>query len=332
MHEVWYGDRRPGLLLRSLEHVYSSVAARRRRASEPAADLVGKPIIVVGNITAGGTGKTPLVIRLCELARSAGLAPAVVSRGYGRSSRGAVTVVATTPAAEAGDEPALIARLAEVTVHVDADREAAARAAFAGGADLVIADDGLQRLSLPRELELCVVDGARGFGNGRLLPAGPLREPVERLQTVDAVVSNGPATGVDLPADTVSMTLTPRHWLRVDGSEQRSLEQFGDVLADQPVHAMAAIGHPERFFLTLESLGIAPGQHHVFPDHHAFAPGDFSGLDGVVLMTEKDAVKCAGLDIPQGWALAVQARLPEAWESSMVTRMRQLTSKATEAS
>ncbi len=191
LQETWYGDRKPGLLLSALERVYAGVSASRRERSRPDPTLVGRPIIVVGNITAGGTGKTPLVIRLCELLQEAGLSVGVISRGYGRSSSGAVTVTRDTAPGEGGDEPVLIARRCGVTVHVDEDREAAAHAAFAAGADVVLADDGLQRSSLPRAMELCVVDGARGFGNGRLLPAGPLREPIERLARVDWVVRNG---------------------------------------------------------------------------------------------------------------------------------------------
>ena len=180
LNKTWYGTRPPGVLLTSLEKLYRylSGAQRARALAQRAADLEAKPIVVVGNLTAGGAGKTPLVIRLCELALECGLRPGVISRGHGRSAKGAVRVSASNTAAEAGDEPLMIASRLGVAVMVDVNREQAARTLFDEGVDMVISDDGLQRLSLPRVLEFCVVDEQRGFGNGRLLPAGPLREPV----------------------------------------------------------------------------------------------------------------------------------------------------------
>ncbi|KAA9131945.1 tetraacyldisaccharide 4'-kinase [Marinihelvus fidelis] len=322
LDRVWYGDRAPGPLLGALERVYRGVSARRRakERQQQAEDLVGKPIIVVGNITAGGTGKSPLVVRLCELLRGAGLAVAVVSRGYGREGRAPVRVDAATSPREGGDEPAMIARRAGVTVYVDRDREAAARQAFGEGADVVIADDGLQRLRLPRIMELCVVDGDRGFGNGRLLPAGPLREPVERLDTVDWVVVNGRGEfGGNIRQKRVDMSLEPQGFFALDSDQQLAVCEAADRLQERAASAVTAIGNPGRFFDTLASLGIETDVKRRFNDHHAFTRSDFEGLEGAILMTEKDAVKCAGLGLDNAWYLKVGARLPEQWEAQLLT-------------
>ena len=327
--ETWYGDRPPGVLLSALERVYAGVSARRRRAATPEPDLVGRPIVVVGNITVGGTGKTPLTIRLCELLKQAGLRVAVISRGYGRDGSDPVRVTHATPAALGGDEPVLVARRCAVPVYVDRNREAAARAALGEGAEVVLSDDGLQRASLPRVLELCVVDTSRGFGNGRLLPAGPLREPAERLETVDWVIANGTEPLPDLPdalrSPPVRMCLAPIAFHRLDGDATVPVEdapgRFAAALA-----AVAGMGNPERFFRTLEGLGLAGFDEHPFPDHHAFRAEDFTTLRGTVLMTEKDAVKCADLPLNDAWALRVEARLPGDWEAEFVARVRSLTS------
>lgn len=343
LNRVWYGGRPPGALLGALEYVYRAASERRRERDRrrAAKDLADRPIIVVGNITAGGAGKTPLVVRLCELLSGAGLEPAVISRGYGRATRDPVCVRSDTPAAAAGDEPLLIARRSGVPVHVDRDREAAARAAFAAGAKVLVADDGLQRLRLPRALEICVVDGVRGFGNGRLLPAGPLREPVDRLEQVDWVVVNqaadglleeageGPPARLSLPSDrTVSMTLKPEAFVPVAGGDPVSPTRMADRLRERAVCAVAGIGHPQRYFDTLSALGIAPGLTRAFDDHHAFSRSDFDGFEGAVLMTEKDAVKCERLGLEDAWYLRVGARLPADWERTVIERARELVEHA----
>lgn len=327
LQQTWYGDREPGALLSVLERVYGGIAAHRRARAVPDPELQNRPIIVVGNITAGGTGKTPLVIRLCELLTDEGIAVAVVSRGYGRRERGPVRVDAETPPSRGGDEPVLIARRCGVNVFVDADREAAARAAFEAGAEVVLADDGLQRASLPRAQELCVVDGRRGFGNGRLLPAGPLREPLERLEQVDWLVCNGAiATDAWLDAlpplrhPVVNMDLVPSGFLRLGDPHLHGIDPSPAPLADG-VTAVAGMGNPDRFFDTLQSLGLRLNDRRAFPDHHNFRPEDFHALDGPVVMTEKDAVKCVDL-APAAWALRVDAQLPADWEAAWVASVR----------
>jgi tetraacyldisaccharide 4'-kinase len=332
LEETWYGDREPGVLLSMLERVYSSVAARRRDKAVPAPDLQGRPIIVVGNITVGGTGKTPLVIRLCELLQGEGLSVAVVSRGYGRKERAPVRVGAETTPAQGGDEPVLIARRCQVPVFVDADREAAARTAFDDGAQVVLADDGLQRASLPRAQELCVVDGRRGFGNGRLLPAGPLREPLERLERVDWLIRNGASDSGEqaglpdridgLRNPMQEMTLVPTGYYRLKDERWHATDNPPEVFSGG-VTALAGMGNPDRFFDTLRRLGVVVNAERAFPDHHGYQPEDFDGMETPVVMTEKDAVKCAHL-VPDAWALRVEAKLPAAWEAQWLASVRDL--------
>jgi tetraacyldisaccharide 4'-kinase len=332
LQETWYGDREPGMLLSVLERVYGSVAARRRDKAVPASDLENLPIIVVGNITVGGTGKTPLVIRLCELLQGDGVSVAVISRGYGRKERAPVRVGADTAPEQGGDEPVLIARRCQVPVYVDADREAAARAAFDHGAQVVLADDGLQRASLPRVQELCVVDGRRGFGNGRLLPAGPLREPLERLARVDWLIRN--RTGKSerrqelfelaqsLRNPVLEMELVPTGFYRLKDELWHDVKNPPEAFS-RGVTAVAGMGNPDRFFDTLGRLGVVVNAAQAFPDHHAYRAEDFDGMENPVLMTEKDAVKCAAF-APDAWALRVEAKLPVAWETQWLTSVREL--------
>ncbi len=324
--DTWYGGRQPGPLLRTLERLYRPLQAaqRRRELSARAGDLEGAPIVVVGNLTAGGSGKTPLVIRLCQLLSGVGIRPGVVSRGYGRTSREPLRVNEQHGAGEAGDEPLLVFRRCAVPVQVGPDRVESARRLFADGVDVVISDDGLQRLRLPRAMEICVVDGEQGFGNGRLLPAGPLREPVGRLETVDHVLCNGTGEAAAGLQGCIAMRLEPADAISVEGSARMSLEDLARQSREQPVHAVAGIGNPGRFFSLLSGLGIR-AHDHPFPDHHRYEAGDFEGLgDGLLLMTEKDAVKCRGFGLDDAWCLPVEARLPAAWEDEMMVAIREL--------
>lgn len=323
LHEVWYGDDAPGVVLRGLEGVYSRLREwdRRRQLAARAPDLVGRPIVVVGNLVAGGTGKTPLVIRLCDLLQSAGQRVGVISRGHGRRSRTPVSVNSDSDPADSGDEPLLIATRCGIPVRVDTDREAAARHLFGLGVTVLIADDGLQRERLPRALELCVVDAARGFGNGHLLPAGPLRESLARLDTVDWVVRQGEGDVAGLPADCVDMRLSARAFRQLDTGRELSMAVMKSQLAGRRAYAVAGIGHPERFFSMLRESGIVVERTAAFPDHHVFANRDFADMDGVILMTEKDAVKCRELGLDDAWCLPVDAVLPEAFEQDFLARV-----------
>lgn len=267
------------------------------------------PVIVVGNITAGGTGKTPLTLALVDWLRAAGLRPGIVSRGHGGQGREPMPVLPDSDPAVAGDEPVLLARRAGCPVWIGRRRVSAARRLLAmhPEVDLILADDGLQHYALARDFEIVVVDGIRGLGNGWLLPAGPLRECRRRLERVDAVVVNG-RMRTDLPGRVFSMRLAGEVFRHLQDPSRTATARD---LADRPLHAVAGIGHPQRFFDHLTALGLA-FTAHAFPDHHAFHAEDLP--PGRVLMTEKDAVKLLPLAGEPGlsdcWYLAVDA-IPE---------------------
>ncbi len=272
------------------------------------------PVIVVGNITAGGTGKTPTVIWLVNELRAKGYTPGIVSRGYGGSKSGtSMRVDIDSDAAVVGDEPVLLARRARCPVAVDSDRVRAAAMLVDDGVDVIIADDGLQHLRLQRDFEICVVDGERGLGNRRLLPAGPLRETPKRLQSVDQVLVNGTT---DLPG-AIAFELVAREATRLNGSLARPLQGFKDTT----VHAVAGIGNPKRFFDLLRTHGIQVIEHS-FPDHAALNKADLQfGDDFNVFMTEKDAVKL-GRDLPdQYWYVPVDLTMDALRSAALIERI-----------
>jgi tetraacyldisaccharide 4'-kinase len=270
------------------------------------------PVVIVGNVSVGGTGKTPLVLWLAAFLRERGRKPGIVSRGY----RGRTAVPqAVTPASlpeECGDEPVLIAQRSDGPVWIGADRVAAARALLAAhpDCDIIVADDGLQHYRLGRDVEISVIDGARGLGNALLLPAGPLREPESRLAEVDFLVVNG--AGVGLKARAVAafdMALKPRGFYNLLNPQQRGT---AGMFKNRAVHAVAGIGNPQQFFDSLQRLGVTFTAHR-FPDHHAFRAADlkYPGADFVV-MTEKDAVKCRQFADERHWVLRVDAEVDSA--------------------
>ncbi|BFI95764.1 MAG: tetraacyldisaccharide 4'-kinase [Rhodanobacter sp.] len=313
--EAWYGKRRSPWWAWPLAGLYGALTALRRglyRIGVLPSVRLPVPVVVVGNLTAGGTGKTPLVIALADALHARGLRPGVVSRGHGGKRREPVLLGDTPEPSEVGDEPCLI-RACGVPVAVGRDRPAAAQLLLAQGCDVLIADDGLQHYRLARDVEICVIDGARRFGNGRLLPAGPLREPLRRLANVDLRVCNGDAPR----ADEYPMRLVGGDAVTLDGAHRRPLADF----AGRRVHAVAAIGHPARFFASLRAAGIEAIEH-AFADHHAFAAAELDfGDDLPVLMTDKDAVKCRGFAQPSWWRVPVRAELPVVFFDAVVARL-----------
>ena len=305
LQRVWYGDGAGGWLLLPLSLLFIIGAAGRRLAYRVGllpSRRVGVPVVVVGNITAGGTGKTPLVIWLVQRLRSRGLSVGVVTRGYGpdRRSRSPVIVSGDSDAAETGDEPNLIHGRTGVPVVVGRDRHEAA-AMLDGGVDLIIADDGLQHYGLARDVEIAVVDGRRRFGNGRLLPSGPLREPISRLDVVDRVVING---GRAQGRSEVRMDLVGEQMFNLADGRTMTLTQA----AGRRWHALAGIGDPDRFFDGLEARGLDIVRHPM-PDHARLDADvlDFGDTQPVI-MTEKDAVKCRAFADARCWVLPVEAR------------------------
>lgn len=302
----WYDGRpAPGWAL-ALERVYAGVLALRRslyRAGLLRSHDAGVPVVVVGNLTVGGTGKTPLVAALAGELRQRGWRPGIALRGYGGTRRRPGLLPSDADPAEFGDEAVLLARSTHVPVATGRARVAAARVLVDAGCDLVLCDDGLQHWALARDVEVLVVDGERRFGNGHLLPAGPLREPAARAARVDFVVVNGGTAG---PGE---------HAMRIAGQRALALggAPRGVRLSDwrgQPVHAVAGIGNPERFFAMLEAEGIVV-QRHPLPDHHRFDGRELRFDDTLpVLVTEKDAVKCARHAHERVFVVPVEAELP----------------------
>jgi tetraacyldisaccharide 4'-kinase len=287
IHRVWYEDAKSGLILLPLSGIYYLLLKLRAllyRFGVFRTFAAHAPVIVVGNITAGGTGKTPTVIWLVNELRSKGFTPGIVSRGYGGSKSGtSMRVDVDSDAAVVGDEPVLLARRGRCPVVVDADRVRATAMLVDDGVDVIVADDGLQHLRLQRNYEICVIDGERGLGNRRLLPAGPLREPPGRLDSVDRVLINGSG---EMP-EALNFELVATDASRLNGSLIRPLRGFKDTT----VHAVAGIGNPKRFFDLLRASGMQIIEH-IFPDHAAITKADVEFGDNFdVFMTEKDAVK-----------------------------------------
>ncbi|MFZ5557311.1 MAG: tetraacyldisaccharide 4'-kinase [Pseudomonadota bacterium] len=307
----WYHPTPAGALLAPLGWLFGAGAALRRalyRAGAIRPARLPVPVIVIGNITVGGSGKTPLTIHLAQALRAGGRHPGIVSRGYGARASHPRPVDPSGRAADFGDEPLLIARRTGCPVWVGHDRNAAARGLLAAHpeCDLLLSDDGLQHYRLGRDAEVAVVDGEQRFGNGRLLPAGPLREPVARLDSVDAVVVNGEGPPPKTRAPVFRMRLKPGQLYSLR-DPARTIPP--SALGGPGVHAMAGIGHPARFFATLRALGIA-AETHAFPDHHAYAAGDLD-LPGAraIVLTEKDALKCASFADDRVWVLPVDVEL-----------------------
>lgn len=315
---IWYGGEPAPWWLLMLVPLYRALVGLRRlpcRLGLLRPARIAVPVICVGNLVAGGSGKTPLVIALVDALRARGWQPGVVSRGYGGSAREARLLGPDSTPAEVGDEPVLIARRTGAAVAVGRDRAQAARLLLAQGVDLVLADDGLQNPGFVRDVEICVVDGRRRFGNGRLLPAGPLREPATRFAEYDFRVCNGGQT----QQGEIPMQLEGSQAIALAGdTASRPLASFSGTA----VHAVAAIGDPQRFFDALRGKGIELIAH-AFADHHAFVPSDLEfGNARPVLMTEKDAVKCLPFARAGQWFVPVTASLPASFFDAIAARLQ----------
>ena len=323
LQQAWYEGHAGLVALWPLERLYRAVVQRKRRrflAGALDSYRAPVPVIVVGNITVGGTGKTPLILWLIEHCRARGLSVGVVSRGYGgQPPHWPWRVQAGDDAAMVGDEPALLVRRTGVPLVVDPQRPRAIQLLLEQEKlDLILCDDGLQHYRMQRDLELVLVDAARGLGNGRCWPAGPLREPAERLHSVDAVLVNGAR---DDSQQGYAMFLQPLELVQVASGHRAPLTHFAP---NQAMYAMAGIGNPQRFFNTLSELGWQP-QGHAFADHAQFGPDDLQFNDGLpLLMTEKDAVKCRSFAPAHAWYLKVAARPSPAFVDWLDVRLTQL--------
>jgi tetraacyldisaccharide 4'-kinase len=324
--KIWYGNARFAPLLVPFSYLYQMAMVLRRslyRLGLFHQDGVSVPVIVVGNLTVGGTGKTPFVIALAKWLEEQGERPGIVTRGYGgRSKHYPVLLSEQSDLAEVGDEALLIARQTGCPVMVDPRRVRAAQALVAQtDCTIVISDDGLQHTQLARDIEILLVDGRRRFGNELLLPAGPLREPLTRIQQVDFVVSKGQA----MP-DEYSMEF---HYGEITNLRDPSLK-LSPTSNPQLAFAFAGIGNPQLFYEQLDHLGFSLRKHS-FPDHYQFTGTDFAFTDSVpVIMTEKDAVKCTAFAQSNWWYLPITATLPTGFWQAFTKRLQEVKEKKSE--
>ncbi|MBS99747.1 MAG: tetraacyldisaccharide 4'-kinase [Oceanospirillaceae bacterium] len=323
LERYWYDGSRWTLLLRPFSLLFRYLAARRRRrfARSERVWKAPVPVIIVGNISVGGSGKTPLTLYLIDWLREQGYRPGVVSRGYAaHPPETPFRVDPDSTAYEGGDEPLLIVRRTGVPLYIDPDRVAAAQALLSQtDCDVILSDDGLQHYALGRDLELAVIDGARGLGNGQCLPEGPLREPPDRLEEVDAVIINGRGR-FDYPG-AFHFELKPGALVSLNDGRALSPSLWK---GPREVHAIAGIGNPSRFFETLRQLGFDPIEHPL-PDHAELGPEMLKFSDErPVIMTEKDAVKCPAGALGDGWALRVDAYPDPAFRDWLSSRLKQL--------
>ncbi len=294
--------------------MFIAVTAMRRWAFKKgllSSEHPGVPVVIVGNITVGGSGKTPAVLALANALINRGLSVAIVSRGHGGDTQAATRVGPDATAQQVGDEALLLAQESGASVYVGGKRAEAAKLAAEQGAQIILSDDGLQHYALSRDVEIVVMDASAGFGNGHRLPVGPLREPLPRLGAIDFLLQRN---GTDTHS---AMPVKPECFRYLLSGEERPLDNPG---FGPHIHGVAGIARPERFFESLTALGFTI-EEHAFPDHHAFEAADFETLsDEPVVMTAKDAVKCRGFGLEDAWVLSVQAELPE----GMVDRLLRL--------
>ncbi|MDF1691127.1 MAG: tetraacyldisaccharide 4'-kinase [Zhongshania sp.] len=325
LNRAWYG--KPGLLrlLLPLEGLYRGVAAARRQLIR--GHSCGAPVIVVGNISVGGSGKTPVVLALAEYCQAQGFRVGIVSRGYGgRAPEYPYLLNSNSGPAEAGDEPYLMAKRSGLPVAVAPDRLAAAQLLVSqSGCNLIISDDGLQHYRLARDIEVLVIDGERGFGNSHCLPVGPLREPRSRARDIALRIINGGDTQNNSGLSGHAMRLKGTVAVNLATGEQRALADW--PAAERRVHGLAGIGSPQRFFRSLRAAGFDVVEH-AFPDHYPYAAADLQFTEALpVLMTEKDAVKCRYFSLDQHWMLPVNGVIDDEFYKKLQSCLAEIKTK-----
>jgi tetraacyldisaccharide 4'-kinase len=322
LERYWYDNPRPslfglGYVLLFLSWIFGRGVNFRRWCFQKkifSSKDNALPVIVIGNITVGGTGKTPLLLALIHLLEQQGHRPGVVSRGYGGKARGTTWVSYDSAPNEVGDEPAMLVRRKDLPFVVDKNRSRAVEAIFSEtSCNIVLSDDGLQHYRLARDLEIAVVDQSREHGNGKMLPLGPLREPVSRLQECGIIAINGDRKK--------GFHIEPHHFYPLGKPQkQMPLSEFKGKM----VHAVVGVGHPARFFKTLTGLGVIV-MKHVFSDHHRYQEKELNFDDDYpVVMTEKDAVKCESFASKNVWVLSVNAVLSSAFQTKFLEKVREI--------
>ncbi|RNF75149.1 tetraacyldisaccharide 4'-kinase [Marinomonas rhizomae] len=325
----WYGDFGWTNVFRPLHPLIKKAVLAKRSKFLASPELSYKapvPVIIVGNISVGGTGKSPMVIALCKLLTANGYRPGIVSRGHGAKIETPTHVTPNSLPKDVGDEPVMLARRSACPMVVFPKRDEAVKFLLSTtDVNVVLSDDGMQHYQLNRDIEIAMLDANRGVGNGHLLPVGPLREPLERLAEVDFVVSISEKMTDSLGALNLPITLAPlvpTELFSLDGGTALSCQYaFSN---ESHWHIMAGIGNPERFVATLEQLGLQQKNttQHWFADHHAFEAKDVPS-NGAVVMTEKDAVKCQSLQLSNSnvWYLAVSVELPESFQQALLEKL-----------
>lgn len=322
LENYWYKKNPLPKLLLPFSWLFCALVQLRRKAYASGllkTHIVAVPVIIVGNITVGGNGKTPLVIWIVEYLKQAGYFPGIISRGYrGRAKHWPQQVRPDSDPEMVGDEAVLLAQRCDCPIAVGPDRVAAARALLQySDCDVIISDDGLQHYALGRDIEIAVIDGIRRFGNQYCLPAGPLREPLCRLDEIDLRVCNGRGSRGEF-----SMGMSIENAVKLNNPQQiESLDSFRGT----PVHAVAGIGNPKRFFGVLRQKGLNLIEHP-FPDHHRFTESDITFDDTLdILMTEKDAVKCRRFANKHAWLVPADTKMDERFSLRLERELKKIT-------
>ncbi|MEH6456066.1 MAG: tetraacyldisaccharide 4'-kinase [Cocleimonas sp.] len=324
LESVWYEDGNGRFLLMPFSYLYSAINNYQRKTQTQKQVKLLCPVIVVGNITVGGTGKTPLTIHIVKLFQKAGYKPAIITRGYGGKAKSWPQFVnADSDASLVGDEAVLMAQRTGVPVYAGANRlESVSQLLDAHDCDVIVSDDGMQHYKLPRDIQIAVIDGKRQLGNGYCLPAGPMREKKERLDSCDLIVVNGKTTLANNAnkKNYFEMALSGKTLINLSTNEEKQLSDF----SEHEIQALTGIGNPQRFYSTLEASGLNISENS-FPDHYAFQERDLSfSDDSIVIMTEKDAVKCKSLigNDKHYWYLPVTANLPHDFDDQLLEEFK----------